>query len=356
MKKISTIVITSREPFNTEGNSHMHYVDELKKSHRILFVDPPKSWPCKSFRVQQKEPNVLLVPYLNVFPMFFLPRFFGRLNDWFTALRLRLLLKDTAFILWQFDPYYLSCLGLLRPSRKIYFPLDGYSRDGRDELLARKSDLLVTVNSTFINAYYKDYSSNILLLPHGFSQHQLVVESDLVEKLKTQFGEFVLFTGTLTQTVDFEKLIKVADAVAPFKLVVLGKRYANGSRIDQFLAMENVYFLGHVSYKLLSNYVAASKLCLVSYIKETGTWRNPIKITDYLAQSKPVVNTIPLNDFAELEGKAIFTSTNTEKYVSLVKSLIREELTVDKKLVENYISQCTYDKLVSQIFEKLKAN
>jgi hypothetical protein len=356
MKKISTIVITSREPFNTEGNSHMHYVDELKKSHRILFVDPPESWPCKRFSVQQKEPNVVLVPYFNVFPMFILPRFFGKLNDWFTALRIGFLLKRSQFILWQFDPYYLSSLGLLRPRRKIYFPLDYYGRDIRDKKFAKRADLLVTVNSLFVKRGYANLNKNLLLLPHGFSSVQLIKdeERNQIEEIKAKYGNYFIFTGTLTQWLDYSLLEKVAREIRPLNLLLLGKQYVEDEKLAPLKSLQNVRFLGHVSYRRLKYYVAPAQACLVLYNFESEGSRNPIKITDYISQNKLVINTLKVADLQPLEGKIIYTAQNQEEYIQLVKDCIGKQLTIDKAVVDYWKSANTYPKLVKRIFEALR--
>lgn len=350
-----TIVITSREPFNTEGNSHMHYVDELKKYNRLLFVDPPRSWPCKRIRVQQKGPNVLLVPYLNVFPMFAFSVFFGKLNDWFTALRVMFLLKGSQFILWQFDPYYLSCLGLLRPKRKVYFPLDYYGRDVRDKIFAKRADLLVTVNSLFVKRGYNALNKNILLLPHGFSKEQLIEQEDhkLLDEITEQYGDYFIFTGTLTKWLDYELLERVAIEIKPFKLLILGKQYVPNKTLERLRLLKNVIFLGHISYKQLKYYIAPAQACLVLYNFESEGSRNPIKITDYISQNKLVINTLKVEDLSPLEGRVIYTAQNQEEFIGLVKDYKNKKLVVDTNFIENWKEENSYSKLVSRIFQAL---
>ena len=149
-----TIVITSREQYNQEGNSHMHYLDELIKSNKVIFIEPAKSWPASRKKLFVKNKNLTLFNYYNLIPYRFFPKFAGKINDIITCFLLsRKLKKESPIILWQFDPYSLEKLPFLKIFKKIYFPLDGYSRDYRDAVFAKRADLLVTVNSTFISHY-----------------------------------------------------------------------------------------------------------------------------------------------------------------------------------------------------------
>ena len=133
-----TIVITSREPFNDEGNSHLHYLHEITKNQKVIFINPPESWPPRKYTTRKPLPNLTVFAYRNYFPMRFAKRFIGKINDYITNYLLKKELGVSDFILWQFDPYYLSYIKNLNPTRLIYFPLDGYSKDPRDAFFAKR--------------------------------------------------------------------------------------------------------------------------------------------------------------------------------------------------------------------------
>lgn len=349
-----TILITSREPYNQEGNSHMHYLEILLKTNKVIFIEPAKHWPPKNFKYQVNKENLTIYNYYNLIPYKPFPKLAGKINDLITCFLLHLKLKkEKPLILWQFDPYYLEKIPFLKIWKKVYFPLDGYSRDERDAIFAKRADLLTTVNSTFIDHYYHKYNKNILLLPHGFSDFQLSRDDEEVSKIEKEFKDFVVLTGSLSVGVDYKLLENIALSVAPKKLVIIGKTLVPKGTTKSLFEKPNVVYLGLKSYKVLKNYIAAAKCCIVAYDKGTGTWRNPIKITDYIAQYKPIVNTISLKDLANLESKIMYTTQNREQFIKWINLSLEDSLPVDNEFITEYISQNHYRNLVSLIDKKI---
>jgi len=97
----------------------MHYTNELAKRFNVVFVNPPSKFPTLKFEQNRIHNRLTIVPNLNVFPMRFLPVFFGKLNDMITALFLSKMLREKKVILWQFDPYYLSFISWFKPYKKF---------------------------------------------------------------------------------------------------------------------------------------------------------------------------------------------------------------------------------------------
>lgn len=353
--KGKTIVITSREPFNQEGNSHMHYLTALLKTNKVIFIDPPKRWPSFNIKSKRIGKNLTLFPYINIFPYKLSLKVASIINDILTSFFLQFKIqKKEQVILWQFDPYYLEKTPFLNFWRKIYFPLDGYSKDPRDKLFAEKADLLVTVNSTFIEHYYNKYNDNILLLPHGFSDFQLNADKKEVNSIKNHYRKFVVFTGSLSEGVDFTLLHKLAKAIYPNKLLIIGKSLVKLTVTKKLFELENVFFLGLKPYTELKHYIAAAACCIVAYNKSTGGWRNPIKITDYAAQLKPIINTTPLKDLETLEHAILHTTQDHDKFIDKTLLALENKLIVNTKLVEEYILENKYKNLITKIARNIR--
>ena len=331
----------------------MHYLDELSKRFNVVIVNPPAKFPTIKFEQKRIAEQLTIVPYLNVFPMRFLPIFFGKLNDVITSLFLGKILKNKQVILWQFDPYYLSYLAWFRPYKKLYFPLDRYSFDERDLQVARKADLLVTVNSTFLERLYHKLNVPQFLVPHGFSLKQQNLNTKLVDSYREKYGRFTILTGALSSGVDYQLLNKVAAQIHPNILLIVGKKLVNFMSLNDLLKKDNVVYLGLKPYNELKNIIAASSCCLVAYDNATDTWRNPIKITDYLAQLKPVINTIPLKDLDAYHSNGLYTTRDKEQYVEWVKDGLNGTLKVNKEAIQSLIHQNSYQKLVERIFKQL---
>jgi len=352
---IKTIVITSREPYNQEGNSHMHYTNELAKRFNVVFVNPPLKFPTLKFEQNRIHNRLTIVPYLNVFPMRFLPVLFGKLNDMITALFLSKMVQEKKVILWQFDPYYLSFLAWFKPYKKLYFPLDRYSFDRRDLQVAKNADLLVTVNSTFIERLYHKLIVPKFLVPHGFSMNQKSPSVEVVDKMKNKYGNFAILTGALSSGVDYQLLHKVADHIQPNKLVIIGKKLVDFKNLELLFKKDNVVYLGVKPFDELKNFIAASMCCLVAYDKATDTWRNPIKITDYLIQEKAVINTIPLKDLEIYQQIGLYTSRDANQYLEWVKQGIKGGLKVDNTKIQRLVGENSYQKLVARILKELES-
>lgn len=347
------IIITSREPFNKEGNSHTHYLNELKKSNEVLFINPPYGWPPKKIKAQKPQKNLTVVPYFNLLPHRVFKSFASRVNDFLTCILISKQTGNKKIILWQFDPYYLEKISFLNINKFIYFPLDAYFRDKRDALFAKRANILVTVNSTFINEYYHRLNTNILLLPHGFSEFQEHPNLKVASEIKSEYSDYVIFTGSLTQGVDFKLLLEVAKQIFPKNLLIIGKQIVNDNMVEELFSQSNVYPLGFKPLEELKNYIYSSMCCLVTYNKQTGPWRNPIKITDYIAQHKPIINTTPLKDLDILKNKILFTSSDQTEFLNLLQDVLNKKHKVNNSFVSAYIQKNNYKNLVDKIIDFL---
>lgn len=352
MKK-HLIVITSREPYNNEGNSHMRYLDVLIKMHEVVFIQPPEKWPTTSYKNEIVNDNLTIFKYRNILPYRFFPKIVAKINDVITSFCLSRFIKDKSFILWQFDPYYLEMTPFLSIEKKLYFPLDSYLRDYRDNIFATRSDLLATVNSTFLKHQYSELTKKSLLVPHGYSEDQRHPDIAATIEIKKRYGKFAILTGSLTSNVDYPLLIELADRIDKFKILLVGKKVVSTPELEVLLKKSNVEYLGSKSYKVLKNYITSSKVCLVAYDKEVGPWRNPIKITDYLALDRPVINTVPLKDLNELNDCGLFTTFNNDDFIKLVIKGLNDELEFNKEKLFQWRNQNNYNRLTELVLQRL---
>jgi glycosyltransferase involved in cell wall biosynthesis len=165
-------------------------------------------------------------------------------------------------------------------------------------------------------------------------------------------------TGSVNHDVDLGLLQRVADRYPERNLVILGNNVLRDpDRIEAFRALvarPNVHFAGFVHYLELKNYIAASDVCLVPYQSQRpGFYRNPIKITNYITQYKPVVNTVEMPELSMLQGRILFTSSGADGFLALVAKALAGECRVDKDFVQEYLREHLYEKLVEKILDRL---
>ena len=77
-----------------------------------------------------------------------------------------------------------------------------------------------------------------------------------------------------------------------------------------------------------------------------------MRILNYIAQCKPVINTVD-SEIPELENKIVYTSIDPQKFCDLIKKALGDELVIDKKALDAYLDRIEYSELIDKIMNKL---
>src|SRR5690554_4961176 len=349
-------IVLCEESYGVEGNTHQHIIDALAYKNVVYFIGASLPFKLSNFlkktTLKELDKNVFSFKYKNFFPNPFPNSFFGRLtlllNDKMNYNKFLKLTDNKEKDIIYFDP----TKGIyFQGNTKYYYVLDPYYERPFDKLFAKNANQILVVNSE-MKTKYIELDSKIKIIPHGVPKPNL--NSVRVDELTNKFGDFALLMGTLSDLVDFSLFDKLTSGNQETNFVVIGKKSnvstENERLFDKIVSKSNVFYEGLINYKELDNYISASKVCLILYYQEMFKYKNPIKITNYLANHKIILNTFRLNDLNDMEGKVLFTSSTHEKFIETFKQAVNNELKVDDEFVNEYSNKYAYSNLVIDLF------
>jgi len=114
----------------------------------------------------------------------------------------------------------------------------------------------------------------------------------LLEELKAGGNHVIGYVGGLHRFVDQDLIAEMARMRPNWKWVFVGSIQTPVNRIS---SLENVYLLGQRPHNDLAYYLGKFSACIIPYINavETATVV-PVKLKEYLAAEKPVVESVPV--------------------------------------------------------------
>ncbi len=197
-------------------------------------------------------------------------------------------------------PHTSWLLGNVNQTQIIYYCTDDYSAwRGADQAALLESENQLVSRATRVLAvsnHLMDRLSNRGIPCHHFSH---AVDFDHFASSTngaTSHPEFsnipcprVGFFGLVYEKLDFELLTKVANAIAPVNLVMIGPvDYCP----NEFEALPNVCFVGKQDYQQLPNWIAGLDVLLLPYLQDDEMIRqsSPLKLRECLATGKPTVS------------------------------------------------------------------
>ena len=358
-----TILIISNEPWGDVWFSKQHYAYELSKlGHQVYFINPTSKWnwfnifSCKVIYTATSYENITIVNYKNNFPQTIFKQIFTKINDFITCIKLNknIVLNNPNLIWWKFDPYRFLSSFPFNKNKHIYHVVDPYNLLWQDKKQAIYSDLIICVNEKYID-YYKKISKkqNIILIPHGISSDEVVVDELVVGEVCKKYGNFVVLVGNIAQDVNLEILKHLADN--NINVLIIGGVDSKSKSWEELLSKENIYFIGNVHAKKIKNYIAASQAGLIVYefkdiINENS--RTPLKTMNYLSQKKPII-TSQKTTLVQFENKGIFYAKDSEEFLQIVKKSINGKLYLDEIEIKKYLEIHNYPILIEKIFNYL---
>ncbi|TRX55607.1 glycosyltransferase family 1 protein [Fulvivirga sp. M361] len=355
------IIITSNESWGDIWYSKQNYAHELSKlGHTVYFINSPRLWKFKnlfSFSAQCRrvEPNLYVLDYYNNFPIRIIPYVFRYLNDLINSWKLYKKIGPEEVIFWQFDPYRFSNVFFFSIKVRIYHVVDPYQHISTDLDIAKKSNLIVLVD-TYYEKRYNALDVETLIIPHGISQEDIEVDVDIVDNVIHDYGNYILFTGTVNDDVDLDLLRLLVERLT-LPLVIIGPVFLSGDmdkvKFDTLIGLPTVKYLGSLHYKKLKNYINASMVCITPYKKTLiqNIHRTPLKIVQYLAHGKAVVSTKPAN-FKYKNIKRFYYKDDTEEFLNSVRKLVLEGVRIDLSQQKEFLEKNDYQKHISTIFKK----
>lgn len=357
-------IVTSDEPWGKMMHTQLHYALELSRNHTVYFIDPPRKWPPQTSYFLSKTKSVnqglYLLPYLNLLPVIKSLPVTTRINDFINFIRIKRILKkrkDEKAVLWRFDPQRMLTTEACKFYGTIYHVVDDYRGKVANRFLLKGSDMVVTTsprNQEYFSALHK----NVFCIPQAISEVELLHDTNEPEQIKKEFGEFVLFTGTLSNANDFSLIQNLVQHFNRYNFIFIGPEMLNETNKDLFnkiLSYNNVHYLGTKDGKTLKNYIYASAVCIIPYRfmpKKTGDIRSPLKALHYLAQFKPIITSVDC-EIDELENKAIYFAKDQTSFLQLLEDCLEKKNVYDTAAVKTYLDYARYDKFIDKILDLL---
>ena len=352
-----TVFLVANEPWGDVWYSKQHYAHELARlGHQVYYVHPPSAWrPTDLFsfstRLKVVDAGVKLVLVKNNLPVRFLPRLFQRVNDRLNAWKLgRLSRAHNDVLWWQFDPLRYVTVPDIPGMQRIYHIVDPYGAIPTDVEIARRSDLIVMVRDEF-HAQYKAYGKPMLVVPHGISSDEQVLDGKVLATMRAKYGSgFMLFVGQIKSDLDLGLLERLVDALPDQHLMLIGPVLPGiETSFEALVSRKNVSWVGPMHANLLRYPIALSRLCIVPYLPhELSHKRTSLKVMLYLAQGRPVVSTfdVPLPD---RERFGFRYRPDRETFFTEVVALLNSDPVPENDAAKEFARTVAYPALIARV-------
>jgi glycosyltransferase involved in cell wall biosynthesis len=312
-------IICFGKDWNEDPTSNHHVMQELAKSHRVLWLNSvgtrtPKLSSKRDLgkivrkvrQFSQGPINVendlwIYTPLVLPFPHSPAAQRLNRqiLRATLRALRLRLGMKE--FQLWSFLPNVGEYAGTLGESLVVYYCTDEWSMfsyidEGRmaaaEEKLLRRTDVIFAVNDALVESK-RSHNPQTFLAPHGVDHALFATALDPALPLPADVAglkrPILGFYGTIQDWVDLDLIAYLAERHPEWSIVLLGGVHVDTAAVTRF---PNVHLLGRKAKAELPAYCKAFDVALIPYvISERMKYVNPIKLREYLCAGCPVVST-----------------------------------------------------------------
>ena len=243
-------------------------------------------------------------------------------------------------IIWSYLPTdtVLDLIKLLRTQRgaTIYYCMadfpqltpDSAQIAGTEALLVEQSDL-VFANCTTISRRLSERGKQVHVFPPGVDLDAFPFSADNPRgsqpdlKIETLKHPVIGYIGGLHRHVDFDLIVKSANARPEWSWVFVGPLQAPTEKLD---GCKNIYLEGAKPHEALANYLQRFDVCIVPYLRSAYTETVvPVKVNEYLAAGKPVVSTdLPtVSEFNERHNILITTKNTSEDFLRGIEQALQ---------------------------------
>ncbi|MFM2359180.1 MAG: hypothetical protein RLY16_1173 [Bacteroidota bacterium] len=337
----------------------------LSRTNTVYYIDYPYSWADvwrerKKETVKKRMPallwgkNILTkVPGLPetfigatpppVLPIYSMPpgslyNFCSNYNNKKLAGMIKRIAKENGLknfiLLNSFNPLYLSDVEkYVQPTLSVY-----HSRDAIEEVpghgLYRENecvqhyDLAMATAKQLCGNIAARNNKNVAYFPNGgdIQLFKTAIEQTLekpadIASIKTPI---IGYTGAVCQRIDYDLLVKIANANQDKTIVMVGPRLDKQFTDINLDAISNIVFTGPKKITQLPAYLQYFDCTIIPFAKTNLTGGiYPLKINEYLGAGKAVVTTNFSEDIASFK-EHVFMADNHEEFLQLIASAIEK--------------------------------
>ena len=187
-----------------------------------------------------------------------------------------------------------------------------------EEQLFREADLVITTSATLSEKVGKQ--RNNILIRNAADAEWFAQPPDTLAYSSER--PVVGYFGAISEWFDMDLVIKSAEAYPEYDFVLVGSTFLCDTRKAD--KIDNIHFVGEVSYADLKGYLYAFDICLIPFkLIELIQCTNPVKLYEYLAAGKPVVTT----DMPELRliKEHVYLSQDTESFIANIRQAMESK-------------------------------
>jgi glycosyltransferase involved in cell wall biosynthesis len=246
-------------------------------------------------------------------------------------------------IIWSYLPTdtVLDLIKLLRTQRgaTIYYCMADFPKltpdsaqiAATESLLVEQSDL-VFANCTTISKRLSKRGKQVHVFPPGVDLAAFPFSSDSANnprgpqpalKIETLKHPVIGYIGGLHRHVDFDLIVKMANARPDWSWVFVGPLQASTEKLE---GCRNIYLEGAKPHEELASYLRRFDVCIVPYLRSAYTETVvPVKVNEYLAAGRPVVSTdLPtVGEFNERHNVLITTRNTSDDFLKGIEQALR---------------------------------
>ncbi|HYJ84899.1 MAG TPA: glycosyltransferase [Pyrinomonadaceae bacterium] len=245
-------------------------------------------------------------------------------------------------IIWSYLPTdtVLDLIKLLRTQRggTIYYCMADFPKltpdsaqiAATESVLVEQSDL-VFANCTTISKRLSKRGKQVHVFPPGVDLAAFPLSFDSsdnprgpqpVLKIETLKHPVIGYIGGLHRHVDFDMIVKMANARPDWSWVFVGPLQASTEKLE---GCRNIYLEGAKPHEELAGCLQRFDVCIVPYLRSAYTETVvPVKVNEYLAAGKPVVSTdLPtVSEFNERHNILITTKNTRDDFLKGIEQAL----------------------------------
>lgn len=214
----------------------------------------------------------------------------------------------------------------------------------------RNTDAITAVSKTYLEAALLESPHLKKLHPHVIYfgadvaiLRYLISQARIINKIIKPSDElWAIYAGTLGEMYDIQTILDAAillrKSEAKIKILIAGSGPLRDKIIDfkKLYKLDNIIYLGVLTFNDLARYYSVSDIGLSTYFKES-TVVMPAKVYDYLAAGLPIVNSLSgeLEEFLHETNTGVQYMPGNAKSLSLVLKQLAEDVTRRSFLSQN---------------------
>jgi glycosyltransferase involved in cell wall biosynthesis len=236
-------------------------------------------------------------------------------------------------IIYYSYPDHFPFLAQMKPKYNIFdvidAPTDEFENWEKNWEKCISNASLVMASADVLYEQAKEFNDNIILVKNGVDyDHFQGKKRNPYKKLKMDGFDnkkpIVGFIGAIATWIDIELMFKCALEYPEYNFVVVGLEY----NVKLKKTPNNFFFLGHMPYLNLPEYVNHFDVCTLPFKPHTDVANacSPLKFYEYLASGNPIVSTA----LPETKEPFVYWCETNDGYIKSIQLAVDEKLDGNK--------------------------